>query len=99
MSPTSLIFHPPHHLANDHLDVLVVDVDALQPVDFLDFVDQVLLQFLLAQHGQDIVRIARAVHKRLARLHPLAFLHVDVDATRQRVLLGLAVIRITMILR
>jgi hypothetical protein len=29
------------HLANDHLDVLVVDQDALQPVDFLDLVDEI----------------------------------------------------------
>jgi hypothetical protein len=53
--------------ARDDLDVLVVDVDAepagsptrgfcalgCQPVDLLDFVHQVLLQFLLAQHPQD----------------------------------------------
>ena len=45
-----LDLHPPHHLPDDDLDVLVVDVDALQPVDLLDFVDQVLLQFLLAEH-------------------------------------------------
>ena len=36
-----LDLHPPHHLPDDDLDVLVVDVDALQPVDLLDFVDQV----------------------------------------------------------
>jgi hypothetical protein len=29
------------HLANDHLDVLVVDLHALQAVDVLDFLDQV----------------------------------------------------------
>jgi hypothetical protein len=40
--------------------VLVVDVDALQAVDFLDFVHQVFLQFGLAQHVQDVVRIAVA---------------------------------------
>ena len=42
--------------------MLVVDVDALQPVDFLDFVHQVLLQFFFAEHGQDVVRIARTIH-------------------------------------
>ena len=50
--------HPAHHLANDHFDVLVVDVDALQPVDFLDFVHQVRLQFLFAQDRQNVVRVA-----------------------------------------
>ena len=72
--------------------MLVVDVDALQTVDFLDFVDQVLLQFLLAEHVQDVVRVARAIHQRIARLHALAFLHVDVDAAGQRVFLLVAVV-------
>ena len=84
--------HPAHHLARDDFQVLVVDVDALQAVDFLDFVDQVLLQFLFAEHVQDVVRIARAVHQRLAGLDALAFLHVDVHAARQRVFALLAVV-------
>ena len=87
-----LDLHPAHHLADDHFQVLVVDVDALQPVDFLDLVDQVLLQFLLAEHVQDVVRVARAVHQRIAGLHALAFLHVDVDAARDRVFALLAVV-------
>ena len=62
--------------------MLVVDIDALQTVDFLDFVHQVLLQFLLAEHAQNVVRIARTVHQRIARTHALAFLHVDVHAAR-----------------
>ena len=78
-----LDLHPPHHLPRDDLDVLVVDVHALQPVDLLDFVDEILLQLLLAKDVQDVVRIARAVHQRLARADALAFLHVDVHAARQ----------------
>ena len=62
-----LHLHPAHHLADDHLQVLVVDVDALQPVNFLNLVHQVLLQFLLAEHVQDVVRVARPVHQRFAR--------------------------------
>src|SRR5579863_4165010 len=85
--------HPAHHLANDHFDVLVVDVDTLQAIDFLDFVDQVSLQFFFAQHGENVVRVERAVHQRLAGLHPLAFLHVDVNAARHLVfLLGAVVV-------
>ncbi len=86
-------FDPSHHLTRNHFDVLVIDVDALQTVDFLDFVHQVLLQFLLAQHRQDIVRIARAVHQRLTRLDALAFLNGNVHAAGQQVFLGLALIR------
>ena len=84
--------HPAHHLPRDHFQVLVVDVDALQTVDFLDFVHQVLLQFLFAEHGHDVVRIARTVHQRIARLDALAFLHVDVNAARDGVFLLLAVV-------
>ncbi len=77
---------------DDDFEVLVVDVDALQTVDFLNFVDQVLLQFLLAEHVENVVRVARAVHQRFARLDALAFLHVDVDAARQRVFALFAVV-------
>ena len=70
LSPDLLDLHPAHHLADDHLDVLVVDVHALQPVDLLDLVDQVALQLLLAAHAQDVVRVDRAVHQRLAGLAP-----------------------------
>src|SRR5579864_1888302 len=80
-------FHPAHHLTNNHFDVLVRDVDTLQPVDFLDFVDQVSLQLFFAEYREDVVRVERAVHERFARLDALAFLHVDVNATRNRVFL------------
>ena len=63
-----------------------------EPVDFLDFVDQVSLQLLFAEHGQDVVRVERAVHQRFARLDALAFLHVDVNAARNRVFLFGAVV-------
>ena len=61
-----LDLHPAHHLANDHFDVLVVDVHALQAIDFLDFVHQVSLQLLLTEHAQNVVRVERAVHQRFA---------------------------------
>ncbi len=61
------------------------DVDALQAVDFLDFVHQVRLQLFFAEHGQDVMRVERAVHQRFTSFHALAFLHVDVNAARHRV--------------
>src|SRR5438067_8986277 len=39
-----LHLHPAHHLSNDDLQVLVVDVNALQAIHFLDLVHQVFLQ-------------------------------------------------------
>ena len=50
---------PAQHLANDGLDVLVGDGDALEAVDLLDFVDEVHLQGALAEDFQDVVRVAR----------------------------------------
>src|SRR5579859_341581 len=84
--------HPAHHLADNHFDVLVGDVDALQPVDFLDFVHQVSLQLFFAEDSENVVRVERPVHERFARFHALAFLHVDVNAAGNRVFLFGAVV-------
>src|SRR3712207_4137725 len=78
--------------ADDDLDVLVVDVDALEAVDLLDFVDEVLLQTVHAEHAEDVVRVERAVHQRFARPYAVALLHVDVRAARDVVLALLAVV-------
>ena len=63
-----------------------------KPVDFLDFVHQVSLQLLFAQHGKNVVRVERAIHQRLAGANALAFLHVDVNAARHLVFLLGAVV-------
>jgi hypothetical protein len=65
-----LDLHRAHHLADDDLDVLVVDGHALRAVDLLDLVDQVALQLLLAQHLEHVVRVDRAVDQRIAGLAP-----------------------------
>ena len=88
VSPTSRDAHAAQHLPDDRLDVLVVDLHALEPVDLLHFVHQVAGQFLLAQHLEDVVRVGRAVHHRLAGLHPVARVHADVLALGDQVLLG-----------
>ena len=62
--------------------MFVVDVDALQAVDLLNLIDEIALQFLDAAHRQDVMRIQRTVHQRLARFDPIAFLNIDVDAAR-----------------
>ena len=49
------------HLARDRLDVLVVDLHALQSIDLLDLVDEILGQLLDAEHAQDVVRHRVAV--------------------------------------
>jgi len=47
--------HPAHHLADDGLDVLVIDVDALQAVNLLDGVDQIGLGVLFAEDSEQVV--------------------------------------------
>ena len=66
--------------------MLVVDVDALSPIDRLGLVDEVFLQRLLAEHVQDLVRVERAVRQRIPSPDPFPFLHVDSDTARNVVL-------------
>src|SRR5690606_7613299 len=79
------------HLADDHLDVLVVDLHALQAVDVLDLLDQVRGQRLDAQQAQDVVRARLAVHDGLALLHVFALEHDDLAVLRDQLLVLLAV--------
>ena len=74
------------HLADDHLDVLVVDLHALQFVDLLDLVHQELRQRLDAQDPQQVVRHRVAVDDQIARLDDVALLHHDVAALGDQVL-------------
>ena len=80
------------HLANDHFDVLVVDLHALQAVDVLDFADQVVRQRLDTLQAQDVVRVRLAVRDRLAALDVLAFEHGEVAPLRDQLLVLLAVL-------
>ena len=78
------------HLPHDHFDVLVVDAHALESVDLLHLVDQVLRERLLAEDREDVVRVRAAVHERLAGLHEVALVHADVLALGDQVLARLA---------
>ncbi len=68
-----------HHLADDDLNVLVVDVDALLTVDLLDLLDEVVAHALAAElvvvdtaDAEDVVRVERACGELLALIHWLA---------------------------
>ena len=80
------------HLANDHLDVLVVDLHALQAVDVLDLAHQVVRQRLDALQAQDVVRVRLAVRDRLAALDVLALEHRQVAPLRDQLLVLLALL-------
>ena len=74
------------HLANDHLDVLVVDQNALQTVDFLDFVDEVGSKRLDALDRQDVVRRRVAVEDVVTLFDVVAVLKMEGLALRDQVL-------------
>src|SRR5215218_4197695 len=80
------------HLTDNHLDVLVVDQHALQPVNFLDFVDQVGSEFLDALDRQDVVRCRIAFDDEVALFDDVAVLQMDVLALWNEVLAGLLVL-------
>ncbi len=60
------------HLANDDLDVLVVDLHTLESIDVLNLLDQILGQGRDALETQDVVGRQFAVGDHLATLHALA---------------------------
>ena len=82
VSPGSVRFDLLQHLAGNHLDMLIVDFHALQPIDLLNFVDQVIGQHLDAHNSQDVVRHRVAVHQRIAPFNDISFLN------RNRLTLG-----------
>ena len=67
----------PHHLADDDLDVLVVDIDALHPVGALHFLDQVVLHRFGTADGQNVVGVDGAFRNPVAGLDLIPFLHPD----------------------
>src|SRR4051812_20449233 len=78
--------HLLQHLTDNHLDVLVVDEHALQPVDLLDFVDQIGSEFFDALDRQDVVRRRIALDDEVTLLDDVAILQMDVLALRNQVL-------------
>ena len=81
------------HLADDHLDVLVVDLHALQAVDVLDLAHEVVRQRLDALQTQDVVRVQLAVRDDFAALHGFTLEHVELAPLRDQLLVLLAVVR------
>src|SRR6516164_3172090 len=81
------------HLANDHLDVLVVDVDALKPIHLLNVVHEVGSQFFDALDGKNVVRSGIALNDIVALLDYVSVLKMNVLAFRDQVLLRLLTFR------
>jgi hypothetical protein len=69
--------HLAHHLADDDLDVLVVDGHALAAVDLLDLLDQVTLHGVLAAGLEVLLRVDGTVRDGVAGADLLAVIDED----------------------
>ena len=78
VSPGSMHAHLLQHLAHDHADVLVVDLDALEAIDLLHLVEQILLHRARALDPQDVVRIHRSLGQPVTGPDAVAFVHAEV---------------------
>src|SRR5256885_1435992 len=70
-------FYLLQHLAHDHADVLVVDLHALQPVDLLHLVQEVLLHRPRAFDPQDVVRVDGPFGETVPGAHPRSEEHTS----------------------
>ena len=86
-------FHLAQHLPHDHLDVLVVDLHPLEPIDLLDLVDDVLGEGLDAVQADDVVGAQGAVAHHLALLNVLALKDIDAAPLGNQRLHGIALDR------
>src|SRR5690606_24138755 len=70
--------HLLQHLPDDDTDVLVVDLHALEAVDLLDLVEQVLLHRTGTLDPQDVVRIHRPLAEAVAGADLVTLVHAQV---------------------
>src|SRR5690606_3261114 len=73
------------HLADDGPDVLVVDLHALEAVDLLDLVQQILLHGARPLDPQDVVRVDGPLAQTVARPDGIALVDAQVLADRHLV--------------
>src|SRR3954451_15828829 len=81
-----------HHLTDDQLDVLVVDVDALRLLDLLDLVNEVQLGCRAAPDAEHLGRVDRALVELVATIDLVALRHEQTGTAREGVGLLLAVV-------
>ena len=66
--------------------MLVIDLYALQTVNFLHLVNQVFCQFLDTQHTQNVMRIGGTVHQGFACTYMIPFVNADMLPFRDQIL-------------
>ncbi len=77
--------HAAEHLANDDLDMLIVDIHTLRTVNLLYLFHQVELHGFRSLDAQDVLRVDRSVGELLAGVDVLAGLHPDAGSGRHYV--------------
>src|SRR3546814_15667531 len=77
---SSDLVHAAQHLTDNHFNVLVVDLHALQTIHVLDFINHITGKTLDALQAQDVMRIGWAVHNHFALVH-----HLTVRSEERRV--------------
>ena len=69
--------YPSQHLANNHFNVLVVDLHTLEAVNVLHLINNVTGQLFRAEQSQNILRIGGAVHDAFPLVDHLTFVNDD----------------------
>src|SRR5690606_12641619 len=82
-----------HHLANDHLNVFIIDANTLQTIYFLNLIHHVLLYCKWSLDREDILRRSLSIRKRRTSLHEVAILSEDLPCERNEILLLHAILR------
>ena len=73
------------HLTHDHFDMLIVDLNALQTINILHFVDHVVSQRFDPHNREDVMRRRVAVHDVVALLDKVTFRNGNVLTLRHHV--------------
>ena len=79
-----------HHLTDNNLNVLVVQIYALLTVNLLNFLDQVILNRSRIQNAQDVMRIERTLVELIALSDLVAVLDTDAGGRCELIALGVA---------
>jgi hypothetical protein len=85
-------FDFPQHLANNDLDVLVIDFHTLQTVDVLNFLHQVFIQSFHTQQAQNIMRVRLAIDNGFTLLDTLTLEHDHMAPFRNQFLVVLTIV-------
>ncbi len=73
--------------------MLVIDLDSLEFVDLLDLIHQVLGQFFVSQHPENVMGVSGSIHQRLTSPQCIPLMGTDVLVPGERVLSRLSDLR------